>query len=318
MSTNRRAALCGIGAGALLAASAAVGAPGAPGAWGESPLVAMCGGTVTGTQGQQVDVSGSSVLAVLPPAARLLTGLVSALSSPVPVGSVAASDTRISGDTVADAVVGRVSSVPLIGPLLGGIRSSVAGSCGVTVRTLEAVVAPVAPVTSAVTSVVTTVVPQTSRLLPTTAAAPASAAPAQAAAAAIAADSVSTAVPSIAGFPAELRSFSFDVSQLLSSFGPLRFDAMPYADYASLYTLSGFDPNQFAPAIDTVTAATTGTATAAGDDTSRVATTSQVQALPVVSRSGRIGTPVLLAALAVAAAAAVLARSAALRWSRPR
>ncbi len=312
MRTDLRAALCGVGAGALLATSAAVGAPAA---LGSSTLVAACGGTVTGATGQAVDVSGSSVLAVLPAAAHALSGVVSALSSPVPVGSVGSSNSTVSGGSVAGAVVSRISDVPLVTPLLGPIRDAVANGCAVTVDVIQTVATPVV-------SGVTRISPQLGKPLSVLtqpveqpAVVPAQQ-PAAPVAAAVPAASAAQLAPVFA-IPAQVTSLGYDFSQLFGALGPMSFGVTPYADYASLYTLSGFDPTQLVSGLDFSAPAATGATGTTGTD-SRVVTTSQVQALPTASVPGRVGLQVLLAALAVAAVAAVLARGLALRWSRKR
>lgn len=119
-------------------------------------VIGSCATSVQGTPGQPVALSPSAVLSPVVDAVRAvdLLGLIwptvrntfSALP-PIPIGALPTGTGYITGGTIANAVVGQLRNIPVLGPVLGAVVTSVQGTltgmCGVTVTGVNAAAAPV-------------------------------------------------------------------------------------------------------------------------------------------------------------------------------
>lgn len=154
------------GALALVFAAGIGGLATSPGtAAAATPIVlGSCATTVQGTPGQPVSLSPGAVVAPVvsvvnaipllgPPLVAPLRSAFLALP-PIPIGAVQTGTSTISGGTIANAVVAQLRNLPLLGPVLGtvvsGVQSTLAGMCGVTVKSLNAAAEPVQDGASAI------------------------------------------------------------------------------------------------------------------------------------------------------------------------
>ena len=115
------------------------------------PLVATdCTALLTGASGQQVLMQPAAVLDPVLGALRpldplgLLTNSVRQAwleQAPLPLGTVSSGDLLIPGTAVADATVQRLSTIPLVAPVLvpltASVSSAVGSTCGVLVQQLR-------------------------------------------------------------------------------------------------------------------------------------------------------------------------------------
>jgi hypothetical protein len=133
----------------LLSGSAAAAAP---------PIViGDCSTSIQGTPGQPVSLSPSAVLGVVVDAVRAVpllgppiastVGSAFAALPPIPIGALPTGTGHITGATIANQVVAQLNKIPVLGPILGGVVSSVRGTltsmCGVTVTGVNQAAAPV-------------------------------------------------------------------------------------------------------------------------------------------------------------------------------
>ncbi|MPZ80991.1 MAG: hypothetical protein GEV28_11555 [Actinophytocola sp.] len=134
----------------------------------EPIVVGDCSTTVQGTPGQPLALSPSAVLAPVLNVVRAVPilgpGLVGAVSTQVskmgniPLGTLPATDTSVSGSQIASAALPRIQaaikSIPLIGgvlaQILGGVQSALTSGCGIVVDVANTVAAPVQDGTDAV------------------------------------------------------------------------------------------------------------------------------------------------------------------------
>ncbi len=123
----------------------------------EPIVIGDCSTSVQGTPGQPVSLAPAAVLGVVTDAVRAvplagppLAGAANrafAALPPIPIGALPNGTGYISGGTIATAVVAQVRKIPLLGPVLGAVVSTVQSTltqiCGVTVTGANAVAAPV-------------------------------------------------------------------------------------------------------------------------------------------------------------------------------
>lgn len=120
-------------------------------------VVGSCATSVQGTPGQPVSLSPSAVVGPVtdlinkipllgPPLAEPFKQAFTALP-PIPIGAVQAGTTTISGGTIATQVVNELKKMPLLGPIIGTLASSVQSTltngCGVVVTGVNEVAAPI-------------------------------------------------------------------------------------------------------------------------------------------------------------------------------
>lgn len=143
----------------------------------EPIVVGDCRGTVEGTPGQPVSLAPAAVLDVVTDAVRAVPLLGPPLASaagrafsalpPIPLGALPTGTGHITGGTIATAVVAELKKIPLLGPVLAAVVSSVRSTltsvCALTVTGVNAVVAPVQDGAHAVADVTEEA---TGRLLP--------------------------------------------------------------------------------------------------------------------------------------------------------
>ncbi|HVW43962.1 MAG TPA: hypothetical protein VHC18_21690 [Amycolatopsis sp.] len=109
--------------------------------------IGSCSATVDGRPGQQLLLDPAAVaepitqaLTKLDPLGVLTSAFPAdwAASGPIPLGTVADSQTQIAGTAIADAVTERLGRIPLLGPVLQTLTSSVhqtlSSRCGILVR----------------------------------------------------------------------------------------------------------------------------------------------------------------------------------------
>jgi hypothetical protein len=136
-----------------------------PAAGSSAPIVVGdCSTTIKGTPGTPVELSPSAVVAPVadlvgaipllgPPLVKPFTSAFAALP-PIPIGALPTGSGTITGGQIANAVVGQIQRIPLLGPVIGTltgtVRNSLASLCGISVTGVNAVVAPVQQGASAV------------------------------------------------------------------------------------------------------------------------------------------------------------------------
>ncbi|MBB4674909.1 hypothetical protein HNR67_001027 [Crossiella cryophila] len=141
----------------LLAMVSMVGLAGSAQA-AEPILIGDCGATVQGKPGQPIQLSAGAVAAPVvevvrrvpllgPPLAGAVDKAVRALP-PIPIGAVPdGKGGFITGGQIAGRVIDALRRIPLLGPILGevlkGVQQVLSAGCGVTVKTLNAVAAPI-------------------------------------------------------------------------------------------------------------------------------------------------------------------------------
>jgi uncharacterized membrane protein YgcG len=119
-------------------------------------VIGSCATSVQGAPGQPVSLSPSAVLSPVVSAVRALDPLnlitptvrnTFAALPPIPIGALPTGTGYISGGTIANAVTAQLRAIPLLGPILAGVVSTVQASltsaCGVTVTGVNAAAAPV-------------------------------------------------------------------------------------------------------------------------------------------------------------------------------
>ncbi|MGO1053876.1 hypothetical protein [Crossiella sp. CA198] len=124
----------------------------------EPILIGDCGATVQGKPGQPIQLSAGAVAAPVvevvrrvpllgPPLAGAVDKAVRALP-PIPIGAVPdGKGGFITGGQIAGSVLDALRRIPLLGPILGevvkGVQQVLSAGCGVTVKTVNAVAAPI-------------------------------------------------------------------------------------------------------------------------------------------------------------------------------
>ncbi|HEX2133178.1 MAG TPA: hypothetical protein VHH15_16650 [Actinophytocola sp.] len=123
----------------------------------EPIVVGDCSTSVEGEPGQPVSLAPKAVLGIVTDAVRAVPLLGPPLAGaankafaalpPIPIGTLPTGSGHISGATIADAVVAQLKKIPLLGPVLGAVVSSVRSTlsdvCRVAVTGVNAVAAPV-------------------------------------------------------------------------------------------------------------------------------------------------------------------------------
>jgi hypothetical protein len=145
-------------AAALVLSLYTVGLLGAGTASAAEPIVVgSCATSVQGKPGQPVALAPAAVLGIVTDAVRAVPLLGPPLAGsanqafaalpPIPIGVLPAGTGVISGAVIADAVVAQLKKIPLLGPVLGAVvtsvRSTLTSVCAVSVRGVNAVAAPV-------------------------------------------------------------------------------------------------------------------------------------------------------------------------------
>ncbi|HEX6341904.1 hypothetical protein [Umezawaea sp.] len=130
----------------------------------EPVVVGSCRTTVEGAPGTPVALSPGAVVDPVvnlvraipllgPPLAEPLRGAFTALP-PIPIGAIPTGTGAITGGEIATKVVAELAKIPLLGPVIGTLGASVqqtlSATCGVTVKAVNAVVAPVQDGTDAI------------------------------------------------------------------------------------------------------------------------------------------------------------------------
>jgi hypothetical protein len=149
-------------AGVVTAGSAMVVA--APASAATPIVVGNCATSVQGAPGTPVELSPSAVV-------QPITNLISAIPllgpglanqfqtafvalPPIPLGALPSGSGVITGGQIANDVVAQLNKLPLLGPILGtlvgGVQSTLASMCQVTMTGVNAVVAPVQDGTSSI------------------------------------------------------------------------------------------------------------------------------------------------------------------------
>lgn len=128
-------------------------------------VVGNCAATVQGAPGTPVELAPSAVL-------QPVTNLVQALDllnvitptfkstfaalPPIPVGAVPTGTGVITGGQIANAVVGQLNALPVLGPVLGllvgNVQATLSSICGLTVTGVNAAAGPVQDGTGAIAS----------------------------------------------------------------------------------------------------------------------------------------------------------------------
>jgi hypothetical protein len=130
----------------------------------EPVVVGSCATTVEGAPGTPVSLSTGAVVDPVvslvraipllgPPLADPLRKAFTALP-PIPIGAIPTGTGYISGIDIANKVVAELAKLPLLGPVIGtlsaSVRQTLSATCGVTVKGLNAVTAPVQDVAGGV------------------------------------------------------------------------------------------------------------------------------------------------------------------------
>ncbi|GAA1267585.1 hypothetical protein [Saccharothrix xinjiangensis] len=147
------------GAVAVVFAAGTAGVVASPGtaAAAEPVVVGSCAATVQGAPGTPVALSPGAVLDPVvdlvravpllgPPLAEPFKRAFTALP-PIPIGSVQVGRTVITGGEIANQVNAELNKLPLLGPIIttltGAVRTRLTELCGVTVKVVNGVAAPV-------------------------------------------------------------------------------------------------------------------------------------------------------------------------------
>ncbi len=155
-----------LGAAAVALAVGALGAAAGQGTAvaAEPVVVGSCKTTVDGAPGTPVSLSPGAVVDPVvnlvraipllgPPLADPLRQAFTALP-PIPIGAIPTGSGVITGGVIANKVVAELAKIPLLGPVIGTLGASVqqtlSATCAVTVRGVNAVVAPVQDGTDAI------------------------------------------------------------------------------------------------------------------------------------------------------------------------
>src|SRR4051812_46801457 len=129
----------------------------------EPVVVGSCATTVEGAPGTPVSLSTgavvdpvASLVRAIPLGSLLADPLRRAFTAlpPIPIGAIPTGTGYISGIDIANKVVAELAKLPLLGPVIGTLSASVqqtlSATCGVTVKGLNAVTAPVQDVAGGV------------------------------------------------------------------------------------------------------------------------------------------------------------------------
>ncbi|MFD7653594.1 hypothetical protein ACFV4N_06400 [Actinosynnema sp. NPDC059797] len=147
------------GAVAVVFAAGTAGVVASPGtaAAAEPVVVGSCAATVQGAPGTPVALSTGAVLDPVvnlvravpllgPPLAEPFKRAFTALP-PIPIGSIQAGETVITGGEIANRVNAELNKLPLLGPIIttltGAVRTELTKLCGVTAKVVNGVAAPV-------------------------------------------------------------------------------------------------------------------------------------------------------------------------------
>jgi len=123
----------------------------------EPIVIGDCSVNVQGTPGQPVSIAPAAVLGIVTDAVRAVPILGPPLAAsanqafaalpPIPIGALPNGTGYITGGTIANAVVAELKKIPLLGPVLASVVSTVQAQltqlCGVTVTGVNAAAAPV-------------------------------------------------------------------------------------------------------------------------------------------------------------------------------
>jgi len=123
----------------------------------EPIVIGDCSTSVHGAPGQPVSLAPAAVLGVVTDAVRAVPILGPPLAGaanqafaalpPIPIGALPNGTGYITGGTIANAVVVQIKKIPLLGPVLGAVvttvQSTLAQVCGVSVTGANAVAAPI-------------------------------------------------------------------------------------------------------------------------------------------------------------------------------
>jgi hypothetical protein len=123
----------------------------------EPIIIGDCSVNVQGAPGQPVSISPTAVLSVVTDAVRAVPILGPPLAAsakqafaalpPIPIGALPTGTGYITGGTIANAVVVELNKIPLLGPILASVvttvRAQLTQLCGVTVTGVNAAAAPV-------------------------------------------------------------------------------------------------------------------------------------------------------------------------------
>jgi hypothetical protein len=123
----------------------------------EPIVIGSCATSVQGTPGQPVSLAPAAVLGIVTDAVRAVPILGPPLAAsanqafaalpPIPIGALPTGTGVITGGTIANAVVAELKKIPLLGPVLAAVVTTVQGQltqlCGVTVTGVNTAAAPV-------------------------------------------------------------------------------------------------------------------------------------------------------------------------------
>jgi hypothetical protein len=117
-------------------------------------VVGSCAATVQGAPGTPVQLQPAAVLEpvvnivkALDPLNLITPSVRSAVAGlpPIPIGAIPTGTATITGGQIANAVVGQLQKIPLLGPIIGavskGVQNTLTGICGVTVQAANTVAA---------------------------------------------------------------------------------------------------------------------------------------------------------------------------------
>jgi hypothetical protein len=167
MGMHRRWARLAVAAGLTLAVASAGGIAGSGTAAAATPVVlGSCATSVQGAPGTPVELSPAAVVQPITNLVKAVPilgpGLAAPFASafnalpPIPLGALPTGSGTISGAQIADAVVTQLDNIPLLGPILGtlvgSVRSTLTSLCQVAVTGVNAVTAPVQDGTAAIAS----------------------------------------------------------------------------------------------------------------------------------------------------------------------
>jgi hypothetical protein len=123
----------------------------------EPIVIGNCATSVQGTPGQPVSLAPAAVLGIVTDAVRAVPILGPPLAAsanqafaalpPIPIGALPTGTGFITGGAIANAVVAELKKIPLLGPVLAAVVTTVQGQltqlCGVTVTGVNTAAAPV-------------------------------------------------------------------------------------------------------------------------------------------------------------------------------
>jgi hypothetical protein len=123
----------------------------------EPIVIGSCAASIEGQPGQPVSLAPAAVLGIVTDAVRAVPILGPPLAAaanqafaalpPIPIGALPNGTGYITGGTIANAVVAELKKIPLLGPVLAAVvntvQSVLTAGCGVTVKGVNTVAAPV-------------------------------------------------------------------------------------------------------------------------------------------------------------------------------